>query len=432
MAFLTLEDPNAKIKGSRDPLGLQPVWVSFARHLISNLTTQTTSVRGFTIFILGRYFANLLVEDRALSREKVVDAFLRMEQLGAYARFVKHDVQDDIRGIERVKAFVNDNKGKVHIESNKRGMILSDQKVYGLWGFYSVPARVSGIIPDGPLGIESNICKFIEKNYLPILSDVMTPLRTLLVNGGQINVKNSRVIDAISEILIQQFTKNEFSFYSDYVSNGLYVSNGSDVESGEGDRQARFCGLLKNYTELESRVGREEVALLKEKAEKSDKDISSYLDRILCLESLLAPADEIFNFVLTQNEQTPKEVSSKLINAWGRSLPNINADNFDTLVPEIESTSSKPIATAMKRCYSSLANGDYSEAIMSILEWNKSVMENRKSSPWVLLSDRGRIDVRYKGLDSILPDGDKLPTLWRNGYFIDSLKNILSQLRNVR
>jgi len=69
---------------------------------------------------------------------------------------------------------------------------------------------------------------------------------------------------------------------------------------------------------------------------------------------------------------------------------------------------------------------------MSILEWNKSVMENRKSSPWVLLSDRGRIDIRYKGLDSILPDGDKLPTLWRNGYFIDSLKNILSQLRNVR
>jgi len=108
MAFLTLEDPNAKIKGSRDPLGMVPVWVSFARHLISNLTTQTTSIRGFTIFILGRYFANLLVEDRALSREKVVDVFLRMEQIGAYARYVKHDVQDDIRGISRVKAFVHD------------------------------------------------------------------------------------------------------------------------------------------------------------------------------------------------------------------------------------------------------------------------------------------------------------------------------------
>ena len=86
----------------------------------------------------------------------------------------------------------------------------------------------------------------------------------------------------------------------------------------------------------------------------------------------------------------------------------------------------------MKHCYFSLANGDYHEAIISILEWNKKVMEERKSSPWVRINERGRIDVRYKGLDSVLPEGDRLPSLWRNNYFIDSLKNILSQLRNVR
>ena len=426
MAFLTLEDPNAKIKGSRDPLGMQPVWVSFARHLISNLTTQTTSVRGFTIFILGRYFANLLVEDRAISREKVVDVFLRMEQLGAYARYVKHNVQDDIRGIERVKAFAHDNKGKVYIEPNKQGMILSDQKMYGLWGLYSVASRVSGLIPDGPLGIADETSKFIERNYLPSLSDVMIPLRRILIGGGSINVKNNRLIDVMSKILPQHFTKEEFLFYTDHVSNG------SHVKSDAGDRQARFCRLLEDYAELESGVGREEVVLLKAKVGKRDEDIARYLDRIICLESILAPADVIFSFVLTQNEQTPKEVSSKLVNAWGMSFPNLNTDNFNTLIPEIEKTSSKSIASAMKRCYISLANGDYNEAIMSILEWNKRVMEERKSIPWVLLSDRGRIDVRYKGLDSILPDGDKLLTLWRNGYFIDSLKNILRQLRNVR
>jgi len=171
---------------------------------------------------------------------------------------------------------------------------------------------------------------------------------------------------------------------------------------------------------------------LKEKAGKRDEDIAGYLDRILCLESVLAPADAIFGFILTQNEQTPKEVSSKLMNAWGRSLPNLNKDNFNTLIQEIEKTSNKSIASAMKRCCISLVNGDYTEVIMSILEWNKIVMEARKSSPWVMISDRGRIDVRYKGLDSILPHGDKLPTLWRNGYFIDSLKSILRQLRSVR
>ena len=44
--FLTLEDPNAKIKGSRDPLGAQPIWASFGRHVVTNLTMQTNSARG--------------------------------------------------------------------------------------------------------------------------------------------------------------------------------------------------------------------------------------------------------------------------------------------------------------------------------------------------------------------------------------------------
>ena len=61
--FLTLEDPNAKLKGSRDPLGSQPIWAKFGRHVVSNLTMQTTSTRGFTIVLLGRYFGARLIEE---------------------------------------------------------------------------------------------------------------------------------------------------------------------------------------------------------------------------------------------------------------------------------------------------------------------------------------------------------------------------------
>ena len=63
--FLTLEDPNAKIKGSRDPLAAQPIWAAFGRHVVTNLTTQSTSVRGFTTLLLGRYFAAELLEKLA-------------------------------------------------------------------------------------------------------------------------------------------------------------------------------------------------------------------------------------------------------------------------------------------------------------------------------------------------------------------------------
>ena len=36
--------------------------------------------------------------------------------------------------------------------------------------------------------------------------------------------------------------------------------------------------------------------------------------------------------------------------------------------------------------------------------------------------------MRYRGADQELPSEDDLPELWRNGYFIDSLKAIAWQL----
>jgi hypothetical protein len=39
--FLTDIDPQAAIKGSRDPLGLQTIWARLGRHVVGNLTTVT-------------------------------------------------------------------------------------------------------------------------------------------------------------------------------------------------------------------------------------------------------------------------------------------------------------------------------------------------------------------------------------------------------
>ena len=149
MPFLTLEDPNARITGSRDPLGVQPLWSAFGRHVVTNLTTVSTSVRGFTTLLLGRYFAADLVDRGMANREDALDIFLRMEQICAYAQYVGEGVDDNICGIERVKRFVDEQKGRVAIQTDRSWRILSDQKTYGLWGLYSVPARRSGLIPEG-------------------------------------------------------------------------------------------------------------------------------------------------------------------------------------------------------------------------------------------------------------------------------------------
>ncbi len=61
--FLTDLDPQAAVKGSRDPLGLQTIWARLGRHVVGNLTTVSTSVRGFTTVVLGYYFAERVANE---------------------------------------------------------------------------------------------------------------------------------------------------------------------------------------------------------------------------------------------------------------------------------------------------------------------------------------------------------------------------------
>ena len=83
------------------------------------------------------------------------------------------------------------------------------------------------------------------------------------------------------------------------------------------------------------------------------------------------------------------------------------------------------------RCQQGLSGGDYRETLDALLEWHKRVMNNRGGASWVHIGEDGRLDVRYRGTERALPSEDELPELWRNGYFIDSLKAITRQLANA-
>src|SRR5215207_8406386 len=106
--FLTLLDPRAKIKGSRDPLGLQILWTKLGRQVVYNLTTVTTSLRGFTVLLLGLYFAERAITESNIPPNQLVELFLKFEQLAAYSRVVAQTAhnsdyaEDEIRGIQRV------------------------------------------------------------------------------------------------------------------------------------------------------------------------------------------------------------------------------------------------------------------------------------------------------------------------------------------
>ncbi len=424
MPFLTLEDPNAKIKGSRDPLGVQPIWAQFGRRVVTNVTTQSSSVRGFTVLILARYFTERLVDEGRLPREDALAAFLRVEQMGAYARHLGHGVTRDIRGIERVTTFAAEGKGRVHITSGQRGRILTDQKIYGLWGLYSVAARTSGLIADGPVGLTPEARDFVDSEYGAHLERGLRPLLDLVASDGVLKTRaNDPAFRSLAAVLPEGFSGREVAFY------GRFLRDGLEVKTAHRERQKDFAGLLADQDTLGSTLGREEAVELMEAARGMNDGLSSAVERILHLEALLAPAAALLDFVLTQGGQRPADVAAKLDDRWGEAVPNLDPDAFTKILPEIRDASRTETAQAAARCHETLRAGAYEDAITAVLDWNAQVSQDRRSAPWVQIGEGGRLDVRYRGAEQLLPDGDALPTLWKNSYFIDSLKSVIRQLR---
>src|SRR5687768_3434601 len=102
--FLTAFDSRAAVKGSRDPLGIQPVWTRLGRQVIGNLTTVSNSVPDFAVLLLGFHFVESLAGRRG--SELDLATFLKWEQLAGYARG-NNNSQASFRGTERVRQRLN-------------------------------------------------------------------------------------------------------------------------------------------------------------------------------------------------------------------------------------------------------------------------------------------------------------------------------------
>jgi hypothetical protein len=423
LPFLTLEDPNAKIKGSRDALGTQPVWAAFGRHVVANLTTQSTSVRGFTVLLLGRYFGERLIEQGRVPREAALEVFLRMEQVGAYVRRVAHGVEGAIRGIERVNRHLQDHDGEPYIEAGRRGMILSDQKTYGLWGLYTVPARTSGWLRDGPVGLTERARDFVDSQYVAPLGTQVKALERLLCEGGRLKTRRGgdAVFRMLVEVLRPEFSRVEREFY------------GRDLRDGVGVPGAGLQKLLREELEAAERVdggfGRGDVEVLVSRAKAREPELAWRLSRIAAVEALLAPATALFDHVLARGGQTVRAVATELEQLWGGALPHLERDGFDHLRAEVADASSVERAGDAGRCHASLAVGDFSAAIRALVDWNEHVMAERSAAPWVRIAADDVLDVRYRGVERRLPARDELPLFWTNSYFVEALKAVTRELR---
>lgn len=428
--FLTDLDSRAAVKGSRDPLGIQQIWTRLGRHVVGNLTTVSNSVRDFTTLLLGYYFAEQIAQDLGPGSE--LATFLKWEQLAAYSR-AEVNLDFSFRGTEKVRKNLADDS-RVCLSDDRSHQILSNQKIYGLWGLYTMPARSSGLVDGDPPRLTPPATDLVERFYLPILQDGAgrdaKRIRDLLRQKlSRIDLKKGDVglVHAVGKVLKKGLRAREREFFRFH----LLHSGPQDATSG---LQQQLADLLaetldqKDFTWSCATVGHL-AKTARAKGEKWDA-LSHRLDRIRTSEAVLAPAAALFTYLLGLNCKTVNSVVERLNSEWGSGLRSVVPTEFGDLHAELGGgdsvTGDRWVGVA-----ESLASGDYKAVLTLLIEQNKSVMATRGGSPWVELRD-GKLHVRFLDEHGTLPKQAELASLWRFPYFLDSLRIVADTLKEKR
>ena len=424
--FFTLEDDRARIKGSRDPLGLLPVWSPFGRTVVSNLTTVSNSVRGFTVLLLARYFGARIIKSGKASEEDALPMFLRFEQIAAYVREHANGEGGAVRGIERVRKNLRDRGGRMPIGDNKDSLILSDQKTYGLWGLFSVASRVSDLIPAGAVGVTDRVREFIEAQYFPLLRRHEATLSKLMKDGGRFGIRKSDALfAALARALPAELAKTECTFYGKYLRDGSAVTTASQASPGV---QALAATLLEELELLDDSIGREAILTMRDASLKQgNKELAQRLRKIADVEAFIAPAEAMFQHLMARGGYTVDEVAQTFGEQWGARVPNLDPRRWGIISRKVEETADPGLVPIMNQTHVALRSGDYPSAVRALVAWNGHVMGLRNGAPWMVLS-KDKLDVKYREEERRLPTADDLPTLWRNTYFLDSLRVVTDQL----
>ena len=130
MFFITEPDINFRIKGSRDPLGFQPIWQKLGRKVIKDLSTVSINIRDFQLMSFAWYFWG----DRP--DKNFMAFFYKFEQACAYTRELYFE-KSGYNGKEFVSKRRNDLNFR--LSTNNADTILSNQKTYGVFGKYNRP-----------------------------------------------------------------------------------------------------------------------------------------------------------------------------------------------------------------------------------------------------------------------------------------------------
>lgn len=428
--FLTAVDPRGAVRGSRDPLGLQGIWTHFGRHVVGNLTTVSTSVRDFTISLLGFHLVERVIESG--SDESDLPIFIRWEQLAAYAR-ASVNGEKEFRGTTRARRNL-DSSSAVMLSADRAHQLLANQKTYGIWGLYTVAARASGLVSGEPTRPTLASREHGEEVWWPALARAGFPEGKLLVDilkrtkyKLEVDGKDRRALTAVGSLIGSKLRPREREFYRSHLLYGgpkdttrglqrqlVQLIESRKLAAAEPLSPSLLGALAKD---ARTRFGRE-------------SELAGHLERIRSVESVLAPSARLFAWLLVQQGATRDELTRTLMSQWGSRVSSVHVSGVREVESIMAQATDAPEA-ASRWCHIAelLASGDYAKVLDELLRQNQWVMNTRNgSSPWAQFDHKGKLQVRFRDERSELPKRGELAGLWRHPYFIESLRTVAGTL----
>lgn len=380
MYFISDQDPNYTVKGSRDPLGFQVIWQEAGKRLIPYLSTVSGTLKDFQVLCI----AYALKKELQISEADFESYFIRLEQLMAYTRFQLNQ-NEGFNGIDKVRKIMTEGTNTVKISNATSDQILSNQRAYGIWGKYIRPFTDIGFVNTPEF--ENIFCKKINENGAFLKQAILLKKKTTTdiayVSTDKLNSFSS-LLDKPSKDEKQLFT---VKLLQDNCNNELL----------------RLCSADQTITKLPFYE-----LLDKLSASSANQNFTVTLQYIKNTEKVLSPLNHIFRYLQTRSYWKMEDIATdEYISNW-RNEPDTSG--FGEV--------SKSLAALLK-----LSNV---EMVKGLVIRNEEVSKRRNSAAWLRLTGVGIEVNHFEG--SFLWQDYNPETNNDNTYFLSTFISLLHQL----
>lgn len=343
MYFITEQDPNYSIKGSRDPLGFQVVWQAAGRKLIPYLSTVSGSIKDFQILCL----AYALKKELKIDDKQFEPFFLRFEQMMAYTRYRTYP-KEGFNGVDKVRKIMSSNPASVRISSAIADQLLSNQKAYGIWGKYNSPFSEMRLTEMSDF---SNV-------YIPKVLNNEAFLRQATLLSKKRDAQAAYIeperMDEWSEVLQKPSGIEKKLFIEKLLDDTCGKELLHQIDNNPDFRDLSFYELIQALTDTSS-----------------NSNFKSILAYITNTEKVICPLNRIFRYLQTKSYWKKAEIENDLyIKRWRSTFESTGFD--ETTVG---------LATLL-----TLSNH---ELVVGLVKRNEEVAARRNSAAWMQLTEKG-------------------------------------------